>query len=221
MTDSSAFFQAIQNGDESKVGYLLDADSSLASSRNERGQSAILVAIYSGRKAVRDLLLARGVTLDLHEAAAAGQLEQVKQIVEEDAALAKSFSPDGFPVVALASVFGHLPVAQYLFQNGADINAAATNGTGYNALTGAVTGGHAEIVAWLLANGANPNYRYGPGYSPLLAGAANGHVEIVKMLLQHSADLQARSNDGKGALRLAEEHGRQEMAEFLRARGAK
>jgi len=51
---------------------------------------------------------------------------------------AKTYSPDGFPVFALAACSDHLEVAEYLFGRGADVNAAATNGTEYNALTGAV-----------------------------------------------------------------------------------
>jgi len=77
--------------------------------------------------------------------------------------LANKLSPDGFPVFALAAVFGHREVAEYLLAKGADVNATATNGTGYNALTGAVASGHAQIAGWLLENGANANYRYGRG----------------------------------------------------------
>ena len=220
MSDTTEFFQAIQSGDENKVKALLDADPSLATAKNERGQSAILAAVYSGRNAIRDLLLARGVVLELHEAAAAGQLERVKQFVEKDAALAKNSSPDGFPVIALAAVFGHEAVAKYLFAKGADISAVSTNGTGYTALTGAVASGHREIVEWLLANGADANYRYGPGYTPLLTAAADGRLEIVKMLLDHGADLHAKTNDGKTALSLAEERKHADVAEFLRSRGA-
>jgi len=220
VSDLAAFFQAVQSGNTSKVGALLDEDASLASAKNEKGQSAVLMAVYSGRKEIRDLLLARGVTLELHEAVAAGQLDRVKQIVEKDAALANSFSPDGFPVFALAAVFGHPGVTEYLFAKGAEVNAAATNGTGYNALTGAVASGHAQIAGWLLKNGANANYRYGPGHSPLLEAAANGHLEIVKMLLEHGADLHQKSNDGKTALKIAQERGHSKVAEFLRSLGA-
>ncbi len=220
MSEIAPFFQAVQAGDASKVAALLDTDASLASAKNEKGQSAVLMAVYSGRKEIRDLLLARGVTLELHEAVAAGQLDRVKQIVEKDAALANSFSPDGFPVFALAAVFGHPGVTEYLFAKGAEVNAAATNGTGYNALTGAVASGHAQIAGWLLKNGANANYRYGPGHSPLLEAAANGHLEIVKMLLEHGADLHQKSNDGKTALKIAQERGHSKVAEFLRSLGA-
>ncbi len=220
MSGTAQFFQAVQAGDETTVKAMLDADPSLASAKNERGQSAILAAIYNGRSAIRELLLARGLSLELDEAAAAGQLERVKELVSAHPPLAKSNSPDGFPVFGLAACFGHRNVAEYLFQMGADVNAAATNGTGYNALTGAVTNGHKELVAWLLAEGANANHRYGPGYSPLLAAAANGHLEIVKMLLEHGADLNAKSNDGQTALSIAEARGHKHVADFLRGRAA-
>jgi ankyrin repeat protein len=220
MTAASQFFQAVQAGDENIVKALLAADPALASAKNERGHSAILAAIYTGRNAVRDLLLAHGVVLELHEAAAAGEMERVKELLEKDAALAKSYSPDGFPVFALAAVFGHFPVVQYLFAKGAEVNAVATNGTGYTALTGAVTSGHKEIVAWLLSKGANANYRYGPGYTPVHAAAANGQAEIMKLLLEHGADLHTKTSDGQTALSLAEARGHKEVAELLRAGGA-
>ena len=220
MSDIAAFFEAVQSGHPSKVEALLDANASLAKARNEKGQSAVLVAVYTGRKEIRDLMLARGIALELDEAAAAGQLARVKQLVDKDPALANNFSPDGFPVFALAAVFGHGEVAEYLLAKGADVNAAATNGTGYNALTGAVASGHAQIAGWLLENGAKADYRYGGGYSPLLTAAANGHLEIVKMLLRHGADLHVKTNDGKTARSFAEERGHAAVAEFLRSRGA-
>jgi ankyrin repeat protein len=199
---------------------MLAAEPQLASARNEKGQSALLLTAYSGNKELCDVLLAQGVPLELHEAAALGQLERVKELVENEPSQAKSYSPDGFPVLALAAVFGHLEVAEYLFGKGADVNAAATNGTGYNALTGAVASGHTAIVSWLLANGADPNYRYGAGYSPLLTAAANGHLGILSILLAGGADLRAKTNDGKTALGFAQQRGHAEVTEFLRSHGA-
>jgi ankyrin repeat protein len=220
MGSAARFFQVIQAKDAATVKRMLAAEPQLASARNEKGQSALLLTVYSGNKELCDFLLAQGVPLELHEAAALGQLERVKHFVEKDPSQAKSYSPDGFPVLALAAVFGHLEVAEYLFGKGADVNAVATNGTGYNALTGAVASGHPALVAWLLEIGADPNYRYGAGYSPLITAAANGHLGIVNMLLEDGADLHAKTNDGKTALSFAQERGQADVAEFLRSRGA-
>jgi len=178
------------------------------------------MSIYTGRHEIRDLLIARGATFEVHEAAAAGNLDRVKQLVEQNPGLAKSLSPDGFPVFALACFFGHLDTARYLAQQGADIHAAATNGTGYNALTAAVAGGHTSIVEWLLACGLDANYRYGPGYTPLLTAAANGHLGIVELLLAYGADLEATTNEGKSGIALASERNHPDVAALLRGRGA-
>jgi ankyrin repeat protein len=220
VSDTATFFQAVKAGDTTTIKNMLDVDSNLLNAKNDQGQSAVLLASYNGRKEIRDLLLARGPVLELHEAAAAGQLDGVKQIVEKDQTLAKSFSPDGFPILALAAVFGHKPIIEYLHAKGGDVNAVSTNGTGYTALTGAVASGHEQIVNWLLAHGANANYRYGAGYSPLLTAAANGHLAIVKLLLDRGADLHAKTNDGQTALSLAESRNHKEAAEFLRSKAA-
>ena len=212
----TALFEAIRAGDLGKVHSLLTADSSLASAKNEAGVSAVLLSIYTGRNDVRELLLQNGAPLEFHEAAAAGNLQRVKEFTEKDTSLARSFSPDGFPVFALSCFFGHLEVAKYLAEKGADIHAVSTNGTGYNALTASVAGGHIELVKWLLACGMDENYLYGPGYTPLLTAAANGNLEIVKLLLTAGADPYAKTNDGKSALDLATERNHPALAEFLK-----
>jgi ankyrin repeat protein len=221
MSDVQGFFAAIRGGDVAKVQSMLAEDPPLADSRNEQGQSPVLAAVYSGKTAVRDFLVANGAHLEFYEAVAAGQLERVQHFVDENVDLARAISPDGFPVVALAAAFGHFAIVKYLFEKkGADLTAVATNGTGYNALTGAVAGGREEIAIWLLENGADANYRYGPGYTPLLTAAANGHLNIVKDLLVHGADIHAKANDGKSAITIADERKHSDVAEFLRSKGA-
>jgi ankyrin repeat protein len=219
MDDAQALFESIRTGDAARVRELVSANVNLVNARNPQMQSAVLMSCYQGRKEIRDLLIEKGATLQLHEAVAAGNLNRVKELVEAQPALAKTYSPDGFPLLALAATFGHEQVARYLHGKGADLNAIATNETGYTALTGAVASGHALIAQWLGENGADVNYRYAKGYSPLLTAAANGHLEIVKMLLAHGAGLHMRTDDGKDALRFAQERGHNQVAEYLRELG--
>ena len=220
MSDSESFFEAIRINDLPQVRALLDADPALLTVCNESKASPLLFSIYTNRPEIRDFLLSSGATMDLYEAACAGDLPRVKHFVESNPAEASSFSPDGFPVFALACFFGQLEIARYLAAKGANIHAPASNGTGYNALTAAVTAGRTETVQWLLEQGLDPNYHYGPAYTPLLSAAANGHVEILKLLLVHGADPNATANDGKSALALATERNHPQAADLLRARTA-
>jgi uncharacterized protein len=220
MPDTKPFFDAIRNNDLAQVRALLAADPALLATRNEANASPLLFSIYTNRPEIRDFLVSSGATMDLYEAACAGDLPRVKHFVESNPAQAGSFSLDGFPVFALACFFGHLEIARYLAANGANIHAPASNGTGYNALTAAVTAGRTETVRWLLEQGLDPNYHYGPGYTPLLSAAANGNVEILKLLLASGADPNSTTNDGKSAVALATERNHPQAAELLRARSA-
>jgi ankyrin repeat protein len=220
MSEQKALFEAIRSGDLTAVKSLVRADASLASATNDSGVSSVLTAVYMGHGEIRDFLIASGATLGLPEAAVIGNLARVRELVENGHVAANSFSPDGFPVVALAAFLGHLQVVQYLAAHGADLDVAATNGSGYNVLTGAVTGGHVAVVQWLLEHGANANYRYSAGYSPLLTAAANGRLDIAKLLLAHGADPRAATNDGKTALSLAKERNHPEVAALFQGRAA-
>src|SRR5438132_11716584 len=121
MSSTAKFFQVIQTRDTAAAKRMLAAEPELAGARNEKGQSALLLTAYSGNKEICDVLLASGVPLELHEAAALGRLERVKQLVEEMPAEAKTDSPDGFAVFALAAVFGYLDVGAYCVLTGADV----------------------------------------------------------------------------------------------------
>lgn len=220
MSEQKAFFEAIRAGDLVAVKSLVGADASLAAARNDAGVSGVLTAVYFGRGEIRDFLIANGAVLDLPEAAAVGNLARVRGLIENNHAKADSFSPDGFAVVALAAFLGHLEIVQHLAAHGADVNAAASNDSGYNALTAAVTSGHFAVVQWLLDHGANANYRYSAGYSPLLTAAANGRLDIAKLLLARGADPHATTSDGKSPLSLARERNHPEVAALFQAQAA-
>ncbi len=220
MSNAADLFASLRLGDTPAVARMLESEPTLVQARNEQGISAVLMACYMGRKEIRDLLIAKGARLELHEAAAAGHSPRVKELVEENPQLAKSYSPDGFSVMALAAAFGHEDVVRYLHGKGAEINAVATNGTGYTALTGAVAGGHVALAKWLAENGADVNYRYAKGHSPLLEAAANGKLEIVQALVAHGADPHMRTEDGKNALNFALDRGHKEVAEYLQGLGS-
>jgi uncharacterized protein len=218
--DTQSFLEAVKAGDATGVAKLFGTNGALAKARDDSGRSAILLALYYGRTEVAGLLVAARSDLDIIEASAAGQADRVAVLLAEDRSLANTYAADGFTPLGLSAFFGRRSVVDLLLAHGADVNAVSHNPTGYTALTGAVAGGHAEIVAALLDAGADPAHRYAQGYTPLHEAAASGKLEIARLLLDHGADPNARLDDGKTPLAGALAKGHAEVAALLRQRGA-
>ncbi|CAI4213923.1 unnamed protein product [Parascedosporium putredinis] len=98
---------------------------------------------------------------------------------------------------------------------------------GYTALSWAATNGHADVVAYLVKNGAdvNSNAQKMPGNTALLLAVAHskrgtgalseGHFKIVKQLLEAGAKVNARVEGGPTALLQAARDGQYEIVENL------
>ena len=80
---SQEFIDAATQGDVAKVKEMLRADPSLAQSKDENGLSIVLKATYYGRRDVVEVLLASGVQLNIFEAAATGQTDRIRTLIEK------------------------------------------------------------------------------------------------------------------------------------------
>ena len=220
MSDPKGFFDAIRAGDGGKVKELLANDHALVNAKTERGFSPVAVAVYYHQPGILDVILAHRPAMTVHDAALAGDLKRVRELVEKDPMLVNdASSPDGFPPLALAAYAGRADVVAFFLSKGADLHFAAP-GVGFNALTGAVSESRAEVVKILVKTGAKVNYLYEGGEAAVLVtAAANGNPEIVKTLLDAGADPNIRTKDGKTPLAMAVEKGKPEIAEMLRRRG--
>ena len=214
------FLECVQKGDKTKINHLLAANPDLAGSKTKSGVSAILQAFYYGHPDVARAIGEKKNDLDIFEAGVLGRLDRVKTLVTNDRSLARDYSPDGFPVVALAAYLGQEPVTEYLIVNGADLNAIAKNHTGFTALTGATANNHTEIAKILVNHGANVNHRYEEGASPLMEAAHNGNSELVEFFIEKGADVNAKTKDGKSALTFAKEKNHSAVIEILKKHGA-
>jgi ankyrin repeat protein len=201
-----------------KVRELVSANANLVNARNPQLQSAVLMSCYQGRKEIRDLLIKKDATLELH--ARRRHVRKLPPMRTPEIHPANSFSPGrvGFHEAVAVGNLNRVKELAICKAKARRSMLSRQNATGYSALTGAVANGHALIAQWA-ENGANVNYRYAKGYSPLLTAAANGHLEIVKMLLAHGADLRARTDDGKRALTFAQERGDNQVAKYLQELG--
>src|SRR3954452_5044383 len=82
-SSSAAFIDAIKAGEFERVKAMVSADPTLIDARSRTGDSAILTAVYHRQKEIVNLLVARGASLSLFEACAAGEIERVERLPDE------------------------------------------------------------------------------------------------------------------------------------------
>lgn len=215
----SAFTDAVKRGDREAVERELAADPSLAGSE-EDGTSAVLLALYHREEAIARLLAARKGALSIFEAAALGDVAQVRAHLERDPALASAVAPDGFFPLGLAAFFRRADVVDVLISQGADVSAVARNPMQVTALHSAVAdGGDARIARALVAAGADVNARQRHGWTPLHGAADSGDAGLVELLVARGADPNVTHDGGKTALELAREKGHTAVVAVLERSG--
>jgi ankyrin repeat protein len=215
MKSESLLFEAIEKGDLDQVNRLLEQNASLASARNEKGLSAVLVGMYYGQPAITHRLVEAGASLDIFEASAAGETGRARLLLDEQPGLANAWAQDGFQPQGLAAFFGRVEMARLLLDRGAQVNSASRNCLSVSPLNSAAAGGHLEIARLLIEHGADVNARQEGDFVPLHSAAQNGQVEMIKLLLEHGADASAKSKDGRTAYDFAMEKGHAEAARLV------
>src|SRR5580698_5637229 len=128
---SAPFLKLIQTGATAELADAVQADPALAYARDPQGVSMLLWSVYCGQTLVRDFLLARlaaeGVALDVSEAAAVGDVGQLKTLLKAEPAIAQSFSGDGWTPLHLAAAFGTPATVSVLLAGGAPVDAVSRN----------------------------------------------------------------------------------------------
>jgi RNA polymerase sigma factor (sigma-70 family) len=219
--------KAARSGDADRVKGLLVQDPRLRNAKDPLGNTALILAVNSGHLEIAELLLLSGIQPDIYEAAAIGKTERVAELINQDAALLDSFSPEGFTPFTLASHFGHLTTAEFLFAQGININAVSKNELQVTPLHAALFGRKIEIAKWLIENGADVNLKRGginfprSGWTALHYAAGYGFKGVIALLIEHGAELNATDVEGKTPLRVALEENQNEVVEILQQHSAK
>ncbi len=211
---------AVRRGDAKTASDLLAVQPDLANARDERGNSPLLIATYSGQHDIVRLLLERGVRASFFEACDVGLVADVRRQLRENPALVEQWAHDGWPPLHLAAFFGQREIAEVLLDAGADVRAVARNSEANLAINAAAAGPRAdrrpEIVALLIARGAPVDGRGSPdAHTPLHEAAFNGDLPLVRVLLASGADRSLRTGEGETALDIAVKHGRGKAARLL------
>jgi cytochrome c len=152
----------------------------------------------------------------LLDAARAGDIEQIKQLLATGADINESAGVGTALWYAIKE--DHPETAVFLIQHGADVNAHTPWGTPLHA---AAAEGLEVVAQSLLERGADPNARGKANQTPLHVAAGAGHIEVVRLLLDHGADVNAAAMFNQPALHFAVMNGHFEVADLLRQRGTK
>jgi ankyrin repeat protein len=184
--------------------------------RDEQGLSPAMHALYRGETDEAERLVPDEP--NVFEAAAFGRAGRLRELLDADPALARSFSGDGFTALHLAAFFGRAEAVRLLLKRGADVNAVATSEQigPVQPLHSAAALGQLECARLLVEAGADVNARQAGGYTPLHEAAGNGDVELARLLLDAGADPAASKDDGQTPADVASERGHAAVLDVLR-----
>lgn len=172
---------------------------------------------------------------EIHDAAAAGDLNKVKSLLETDSTLSESKDNEDKTPLNVACATRQAAVANFLLDKGADINTKSYFYE-YTPLLYAASyfapfrDSDFELVQRLIALGSDINVQGYNGITPLHRAAQAGNLRVAKLLLDHGADPNIYDKYrgpfgyayGSGTpLKYAITCPDKEMAKFLIERGAK
>src|SRR3954469_17920777 len=103
---AAALIDAIKAGELDRVKAMVSAEPELIDAHSRTGDSAILTAVYHRQKEIVNLLVARGATMTIFDACAAGELERAERLLGDDPGSIGTYSPDGWTPLHLAAFFG-------------------------------------------------------------------------------------------------------------------
>jgi ankyrin repeat protein len=222
---SQYFVKIIQTGATSEIATAAGADPGLVEARDAQGISALLWSVYAGQTMVRHYLLtqlaARGILLDVFEAAAVGDVLRLEDILTADPGASHSFSGDGWTALHLGAGFGPPEATDMLLQHGAQVDAISRNAQRNQPLHAAVAlSRNAETVRLLLAHGADPNAMQVGGFTALFSAATANRRDLAEMLIENGARADHRCDLEKTAADFARERGHSELADWLDSQAA-
>lgn len=213
---SQHFFDLIRQGKTAEIAEAVEAQPTLARSRDAQGISALILAVYTQQPVIRDFLLPHLHELDIFEAAAVGDCARLSHLIAADAMSVRAVSPDGWTPLHLAAAFADAGPVTLLLEHGAHVHQFSHNPLRNQPLHASVALNHSlDVVRALLECGADVNASQHGGYTPLLQAAAAGKKDLVLLLLEHGARPDCVCDRGKSAVDYAQERGYAEVAEIL------
>lgn len=193
------FFDSVASGDVGAVESLLSLDPSLIEARGGwQFYRPLFFALQAGQNATIDVLRQHGATLDVFEAAALGDIFELKKLLSASPELANSRREhyDGTPLHAAR---GNVEAARLLIEAGCDVNAVDGEKQRLTPLHCRAEHGDVEMVSLLLECGADVHAVSCMGTPLHCAVGGFQHApperwrEVAERLLEAGADVNAGS----------------------------
>lgn len=142
-----------------------------------------------------------------------GNLEGIQKVLTSVPELLNAIDERGSTPLLLATYYGHMEVAKYLLDSGAEVDAKDSSGN--TALMGVCFKGYENIAALLVNAGANVNHVNSMGATSLIYAASFNKIGIAKILLDNGANINTKDARGNTALENAQMQEAKEMVELL------
>lgn len=213
----TALHVAAQGGHLSTVELLLEHGPEMVSVKDDQARTPLSLAIKGNYGEVATALVKAGadpntpfvddsgVSHDLLFDAIMVENEEFSKLLIEKGA--NIYHKDDKKVTTLlqASHRGFTDVVKMLLEknNGKDGFVDEASEEGVTPLLAASSEGHPEVVAALVAGGANVNLKDSDDTTTLMAASARGHFKVVQELLKAGASINEQNKDGHTALMFA------------------
>lgn len=233
---------AIKDRNLENVKALLDADPDLLHASDIHGNRPIHWAAMTREIGIIDELLARGADIDAQRADGARPIQLYNGDYSyrgwRDVPKTHPVKPrdvlfylrdrGAYVEICTAAYIGDLPRVQQLVEQdpsvankpGDYVNYYPCSGT---PLRNAATGGHLDIVRYLLDNGSDPNLPeegFAPRGHALYSAVYYDHYDIAKLLLEHGAEPNAPVESSADPLSIAMNNNNPKMVDLLCSYGA-
>ena len=181
------FFDAIKQNHPEEIQQLLSRGFD-ANTINPKGQYGLFIALGEG------------------------SFKALQVLIDWPQTDVNKLNPQGESILMLASLKGHLDLAEELIKKGADVNK-----TGWTPLHYAASTGQLGIISLLIDNSAYIDAESPNGTTPLMMAAMYGTPAAVKLLLQEGADPKLKNQQGLTALQFAQRANRADSVEAIAA----